>query len=296
MTWKSIKCLGLILLFLLLILLGRQQWSRRLEKGEVLDYQQRIKGFTAGEILEIEIQSNDESGLVIKKTNNGWRLNDKAADQQKIQDLLESLLAPDRVELVAKTDLKHEDFGISEDSALKVILKQKDNLVFLIGQSQFQGSYLRFQGQPEVFLLPRVSSAIVSGEINDWYDKTVIDLAEKKPQLIKFVGSQSFEIDFKDEVWRLADGREVASEKVENLIASLSPLVATSLANEETGKDFPAKPSQTLTISQDQEFISLVFYQGETEFLIRKEPGGEGFLVPVWQGESLIKQKEDFLK
>ena len=108
---KNLSKLTAVLAVLTVLLLFKTAVLPRLQTQES-GYTQIVKDVEAGTLTAITLEKKDES---VKLTKEGelWKAEGKRAAQTKVEQLIEGLTKPAGVQLVAQTDARHSELGIS---------------------------------------------------------------------------------------------------------------------------------------------------------------------------------------
>ena len=151
-----IKLAG-VLLVLVALISGRWLLQEKMPKKKNL-YQKKMGAIRQNNIDGLEISQKEEK-LILVKRNNTWQINEEKAKSEQVDDLLDKLFSIEGARLIAKTDRRHQELGVREEEALKIVFKQGDDnkLVLLIGSVGLEGGYIRFPDNSEVFLLSNLS-------------------------------------------------------------------------------------------------------------------------------------------
>lgn len=174
MNPKSIRNLGLALIFLVILIVGRTLMEKR--SLETLNlFQEKVSGVRKDDIDYVKIGKGKET-LVLVKEDNKWQFGDKesteSAQEDKVKKLLDEIFDASVVELVAKTNARHKELELDGEQAIKFDLKYLDELklTFLIGKNSFSGTYLRFADKDEVYLHKGFVTRVTLDK-DDWVEK-----------------------------------------------------------------------------------------------------------------------------
>ncbi|HUW21943.1 MAG TPA: DUF4340 domain-containing protein [Candidatus Bathyarchaeia archaeon] len=301
MSQKAFKKIFLILVVLVVALILQRSWGKQQLTLSSEKYKQKITGFSKDEIGFIEIISSDEKQkLLLEEKDNQWQLGLRKADNKRVNDLIDSLMAGDQVELIAETDQQHEKMGLKEEQATRLALRKSDKkeLKYFLGKSNFSGTYTRFQDDLPVYLISKLTDAGSLLEEDYWHDKTIVSLENQHIHWLKFAHSGSeFMLENREEGWKFKDDvSEVDKDKVEEVIAGLSPLTATSLADKDERNNYQKEKELLLAIGLDDKTIGITFYKGEDDYLAERDPDNELFKISSYTTEGFFKEKADFIK
>ena len=257
-------------LLTLLILATLGILAKNLFKPEVNSFKW-INNTAPSELL-IGKKSTDEEVHLIKLAEK-WVLNfpnGYSLEKTKLNNLLKSLedLKPlDSFDAIEN----YEEYGFGGNEFKIVLRGDFEESVFFVGISKdSKRSYLRFNGENQVHLIPLSFHQLIKGEKEDWVDKR---LTKIKPQEIKsisvHVDTKDFKISDIDDLERVVlwdlrrtQGREwrelgkdlpVSSTAVKNLIQR----ILTTEGKELNHKDFLKVPAIKISIEKHEEKIPL---------------------------------------
>lgn len=251
-------------------------------------YFKQVKGLKKEAVGEI-ILSKNVAVLDLKKVGNIWTLNGKKASNDKINELLTALLSPDE-ELVGETAARHRELQLTEDTATDIKL---DKLELLAGKTDTEGTFIRFAGNNQVFLLKSLKPESVTTDRQAWYDLTVVRIEEKDLKKLTFQTSgQSFNLEQQNGNWKI-NGNNANQEKTNPIMLSLGSFQATSLAGIDQLSNYPMNPDLTLTIDYSGGKEILQFFKGEKDYLVKRSPDTENFILSEFQVKDfLLSAKE----
>lgn len=275
-----------ILLLLLSGLLAFRIYTPKF-KTEASSYNEKIKGIDSKKIETIDISKKEEK-IELKKDSDVWRVNDKKADKEKVEKLISQLLPEENIDLIAETNQRHKEFGLTDDLFTKI--KLGDGLTVLVGKSESSGAYIRIDEEDKVFLLKDFSSLNISTSPSFWFDKTIVSIEEESIKKLIFErGGRETVVIRKDEEWIFEkDEKELEKEgkdKMESIIFNLSSFEAKSLVDEDAGKNYPRFTTLTLTVKYDEEEETLIFHKGKDDYMVIRKSDGESFAVTEGKAE-----------
>jgi len=290
MSNRNLKIL-FIITFILLVFLGVKTSLPRLSPTSS-PYQKQVKTLDKNSLKSILIKKTDKQ-IELKKENNIWKINSKKADSGKIESLVNYLLPAIPPELIAQTDKRHAEFELTDEKAAKVRLDNK--LTWYIGKSSGTSVYSRFDKENSVYLLSGLSPYDLSVNADDWYDKTILSFDQSKVSKVSFKDkSGEKKIIKKDNKWLFEkDDKEVNQDKINSVLASLSNLLAKSLAEDKELTNFPKNPELTITVDYDSQSQTLEFYKGKEDYLVKRQSDGEKFLIAEYSLTTLLSAPKD---
>lgn len=233
---------------------------------------------------------SDDGSLTLSKVSNIWKVDNKKADQTKVQAIIKKILNSNQAELVSETNLKHKDFEVSDDLATQVKL---GDTTFLVGKSGGGGNYIRLSGSDSVYLLKDLTSSDISTTPKDWLDLTVVAIDKQNIKRLKFMKTdENFSIIPKDGKWKLETGeKEVKSEKIDPILTQLASFKANDLATTAVS----GTPDLTLNIEQNSSSETLNFFKQESDYIVERLSDKEKFTVSEFQVKDLLTPSKDLI-
>ena len=288
MSERALKRLGLVLAVLLVLVLGRSGWQRW-QRERPGGYEKKIEGWSKEAVEKIELKKGEKQ-LVLVKKDEGWQLNEKKADSERVQEFLTAFLPEEKVAMIAQTSSRHEQLGVKEGEAVKVCLKKGEGeLCWLAGKSEPGGLYVRFVDSDPVYLLANWQTEI-SLDSQEWYDKTIFE-AEKSviKRLVFEKAEESFVLVKKDGEWQVeGEEKRVEKSKVDGLLTTLSVLKAKEVVEEEK-EGYSEQPVLMLTVEYEGGSETLKFFKGEDDYLVERVSDGQRFLLYSTTAEELVE-------
>jgi hypothetical protein len=256
-------------------------------------YAGKIKSYDKNSVRLITIK--DSSGSIeLKKEGGVWRVNEKNADTSKINGLIDELFPIVSPEVIAQTDKRHKEFGLTQDMATSVALDNK--LTWLIGKSVGAFVYARFDNDNNVYML-KSGTVSPSVQASDWYDKTILNFDQAKASKIVFkeVGRIITLIKKGDKWVEETRGNEVKNDKVNDVISQVSSLSAQSLYDSKKSGTYPVVPALTLIVEYDGRSETLEFSKGSSDYLVKRLSDGERFVVDKYAISSIVSGPKEVL-
>lgn len=289
MSNKNLKFIIIILLVLLGFLAIKLYLPKFLPVKSM--YLDKIKVINIQSIQAIEIKRDSQTIKIIKE-NKIWKLNNKKADIKKVQSLISLLMPITAPEVIAQTDKKYKEFELTNELAVRI--KLNDKLTFYTSKYNGTGVYSRIEDSPMVYVLK--SASAISTTPSEWYDLTIIALDQSKVTRLSFEDNNTPAVIIKKNDKWISEktNKEAKKDKVDSVLSTLSRLTAQSLLEESKKDSYPANPSLTLTIEYDGKKETLIFYKGESDYLIKRETDGEQFVIADYSVSSLISSPEEF--
>lgn len=259
--------------------------------------------FTKEQISRIEITQPGQEPVALERQEEGWVLPGLAgfpAEGARVDGLLAKLAELERRLPVATSDAALERFKVADDAYERQLIATTTDgtsTELLFGDSPgFRRIFVRPADETAVY---EVSLAVseIAAKSDDWTDKGVLQLRADEIQGVRF---PSLELTRGEDGWQLqgvAEQEPVDTEKVDQLIRTLSGLSFTAVR--------PA-PVSTPEGSQDSESESVFAFQltladdGVLDYRVVKNADGEHiltvssqphrFVISQYQAEQLLEQ------
>ncbi len=313
MKTKHLIILAVFFLFFIIAIFLRKN-HQSLQREDV-EYQTLGFAFDPSQIGFIEIsKGNKEANKVEIQNQNGiWALPQISyakADQEKVTALLKAI-SKTKGELRSKEKSLFKDFGIEDEQAFEIILKDNSGRQlqdFLVGTQTAQGkNFLRHKGTAEVYItdhdliLPMGIQGIPETDIpkdTDWTDLRVFEF----PEVAKLT---EIEIDSKNgnqiipavklqknegmEKWRFSRANlpfEISNDEVYRFVASMRKIAPSSVSHFEKNKDYGfSNPSLELRIK---------WGEGEKIFTVGKlDPESKNYFLKISRMDAVYEISKD---
>lgn len=292
--------LTIVVLLFIALILGKNYWTRFIE-GRPNEYTKALKKINMDDVSKIYIAQNQDI-LEIEKTFEGWIVASKSADSKKIDDLLTSLKPSQNPILVAESALQLEKLNLTSEKGITLSIETTENqkIEFLIGSKSDAKTSIMIVGQGKAYNLENISS--ISIDPNDWFDLTIVDLDSSSIQTLTYQNNlgQTYSINANGEKkWQFANSQILTNDDAINtMLMSLNPLIASKLAEEEKIQDFDTNlPTFSLNITKsDGQNLNLEFFKGESEYLVKKLPEEDYFIISESKADSLNQTQESLTK
>lgn len=272
---------------ILIILVVWRTWDLTRPSGLLSEYQVKIKELSIDNISAFEIEKGKKK-VNLEKKDGIWKLNNKNADKEKVDKILNGLAKPAQIELVAKTQKQHADMEVTDSLATIVTFPQR--LKILIGKTAGLGLNLRFDKSDTVYAVKGLYSSDFSADSKDWYDMTIVKIDEKNIKKLQFEKqNEKFTLLREDNIWKTGDKKEINTDKINPIIASLSSYRANSLVEDRNKlSEYPPHPELKLVVSLPDHDESLEFYKGKDDYLVKRSDDNEYFTVSGYLVKDLL--------
>lgn len=262
-----------------------------------------------------KIVFSGKQNITLVKEQNHWMVVRKTddeeeklpADDERVKELLEALLALRSSYYVTNLPEKYETLQLSDDKALKVELSEKEKSLWslLIGKnSETSGRYIKLVDKDEVFVAKGDFFNITRTGIDDWRDRNITGLSPSKIMGVvtkkngttmlavakEGTDEQAKWVISKDQPG-LANDFRVNDEALQNFVRSATNLKALSFIDKP--EDLKVILMTLLVNASDAEPINLTVYEGkENKVLVKNESSKKVFEIAKNAYDNLIKNLE----
>lgn len=288
----------------IIVLVDRPWSSGRFDSGGAAAMDHPVFPYFDPSLVQaIEIIQGERSmRLEQSSTNeNGWEVRFNAgptfpADPFKAGALLDSVRRMDRSEVASRSTDKKPVFGLGEDSALDLIMKNVDDRVLarlFVGRSPgaMQGTYVCLPDEEEIYLVRENIRRACVGDGNEWTafwrdetvfsmdSDTVVWLKIKNPEGVFSAEIISDRAGIENKTWRVIDGDPaLADESAQRILAMLA--VLSSIRAQETAP----KGTPLDKVGLDDPEIVIEVQQHRSDAPVRvlsisREDGGSRYLM-----------------
>ncbi len=286
MRLKTLISIFIVALVAVILLVFRMMFNNDNQDNEILGNLELTK------VDSIRLEKNQEI-LELKKNDQGfWQVNGFAADQEKIKILMEKAGALKVINLVSKNPDNFTKFDLNDNSAKKMIFNASNSeiLNLIIGKtgSDWNSTYLRLATKNEVFLVDQELNSLFSLVPDNWRDKTVLNIDSNKITKIEFVyPNKKFVLTKAGEQWQAKIGDKkiaaaVSPTVMSDLFSKLSPLSASSFADQEKVKQFENAKNLTqiiFFIGDNQQLTQLTVLKTQDLSLVKVDTRSDIFII-----------------
>jgi hypothetical protein len=252
-------------------------------------YANKWQKLTVDQVKAITVKSGQEE-LALTKDGLSWKAGEYPADNTMVNDLLQNLLQPAKLTVVAITGARHGELGVASESAVLVIGTDKPNRSVRLGNNGTGGRYVRFDDTDTVYLVPNLPALADSLDLNNWIDKTLLRISEDKITKLTVEGNKSkVTLVRQNGDWtKEGDSQLLDSSPFTPLTQALASLTTRGLVKKELEKEYAAKPNLTITVEQtDGTPVTLKFYPGNNDALAESSERAGRYVVPTTMVDSL---------
>lgn len=203
-------------------------------------------------VATIKFQHEGDSALTLKKSQGRWTVAQKsrsaAAEAYQVRSLLQTLatLQPER--MVSRKKEKWSNYQVGDSASFRLTAyndAKKEIADWHVGKSSAGATYLRTEGDAEVYAVEGNLRSKFDKAFNAWRDKTFLHVNKNLIEKIDFryPADSGFVLEKKAGAWMI-DGRKADSVKVANYVARLQSKDLTHFAD-----DFSETRDPDITLS-----------------------------------------------
>jgi hypothetical protein len=262
-----------LLAVVLVVVLGAAAFlvMRAPEKGQRKGPPPRpIAALKAADVTGLEVWNDKQQHAVLEKSGSDWRVKEPAdwkADQAAVKQLTDALEKVTFGDVVTETKGKHEELGVSDGKAPRVVVKGAGKTLadLYIGKSVGGYTMVRVNGKDDVWQSSGLFPYLVNKEPKGWRDHTIFELtaADVDKLTVEGAGSKLVldKLEAKDKgdpaKWKIAESTGAAPKtsdaldegQVNSIIQALSTLHAADFAEDKKKEEVVAKPTVTVTVA-----------------------------------------------
>ena len=200
--------------------------------GEITDL---FEGLGESSIDAVRIEGRNGQ-MELRRDDDDWTVNGFPADSGSISRFLAVL--PDLVagDLVATNPANHDRMGVSADSAVSIDFDVGGDFQSILVGKQGRGfgtTYVRLPGEDEVYLLEGDLRAQVVRRLDDWRDRSVVNIDSTTVHRIAIErDGDAYTMVRGDSVWTFEEGGPVRATAVTGILSELSNLMASGFLTE----------------------------------------------------------------
>lgn len=267
-----------IIFVILLVVAAYPWWHSKLpfinSKPTVTEL--NFKDFTEKQTQKVTLKKSAAEIRLIKNNDN-WKVGSYSASLKEVKAFFTDLQELKIATLVSKNPDNQADYEVSSQSGTLVTLDIiTTNITFIVGKSgqEIDSFYVRRSDSNSVYIAYGGLNTKVSQSVNDWRDKTLVNLDKTKLRKINLTGKNNFEISEKDNKWRVAkDGKDVELDNTDKdqLFNLFSPLEAESFADTEESTEFKASSDKlkiTFTLDSTEKPPELDLLLKDSNYLV----------------------------
>ena len=311
MRFKTTAILIALLIILVLIAYLFEMGGVK-EKQEALTKGPIFPDFKTEQAASIEIKTKGKTFSCTKKEGR-WIVafdgNDYPADKEGIENIFTTVKGMHRENVVSTDPAKYPVFELDKENGVEVKLSKADNSLiahFFVGKNgpDLFSTYIRVEGEKEVFLLGGILNAAFQKELKDWRDKTIFNLKAEdivNVDLISHKKKTSLKKDAKGN-WEMAapEKAKVKKDVMEGMVNTLATLKAYDFedgaALKVAGLINPATKIQ-ITMKDNSTFILLIGKEKDSsKRYVKRDDNPTVFLVqnfdlgPILQEPAELKE------
>ncbi|MBL7022109.1 DUF4340 domain-containing protein [Patescibacteria group bacterium] len=249
----------------------------------------------------IEIIISDETNILALQSDQ-WVLanyNNQLVKPENITAVFTALEDLEVNDIVSSNPAKQNIYEVGE-TGIKVVMKSGDKIIqdFIVGKNgpSWPSSYIRFQGEDEVYLVRDMLSQIFG--IPEWRNMTIIQLSSNLISSLKW--SNGLEIIKEEEQWKVVSPRslDIEETKISTVLSNLNNLEAIDIADikawdlKQEDASFILEASTT-----DTNIYKLAYWyhekeEGDYDYYVVREGDDNVYILSKYIAENMEKKIE----
>ena len=209
---------------------------------------ERIVDFDTTEVAKIILtpKNSIDKPYEFKRENGKWKVMQgniiSLSRQSEVENILNEILSIKPQNLVSKSKAKWSDFEVTDSTGTRIQIinkkgkpladliigrftyKQVQNQLSMYGRNNIQGtSYVRINGEDEVFGVEGFLSLSFNRSFNDWRDNTFVTFTTNDVTNLRYLypADSSYNLSLRDSKWYIENAL-ADSSKVASFLSSLS--------------------------------------------------------------------------
>jgi hypothetical protein len=246
---------------------------------------------------------------LIKKENKKWYINDFEASQKEINDFFQILKNIKTQMLVSKNAQNYENFGVGDNGytlTFKTINKKETS--FIIGSygPLLNSFYLRKKDSSNVYLAQGLLLNKISQDINQWRDKTLVNIPKDIISKIEMKTNDSLLTITKNQEgkWQAQEKNKNATLEettVDRILNSFNPLEADNFLTKDQELEYKKikqkeKVLITLFDKQNQKLVQIQLAKKNENWWALVEGKDTYYQIPSFKISDIILKSEEIFK
>ncbi|GEM_PF-2648880 len=287
----------IVILIVLIVLFGGLYFLRNRDR---VSYKLPvIKNFKKENVDEIRIKYKKNDFDIVKKDGKWYLKRDGIPVKKGFVDNILDKIADLRFVALVSTSGNYSIYKLDKDAVfLDLLSKGKEIVSFRIGKHSptYSQSYVLYGNDPNVYQVNSNLRNYVKKVKEDIIDRRVLNFEVDRVNDFKVKwGKEAFELAKKDNKWYFKDGKEADSEKVKEVLTSLSTLSAAEVLPEKKGK-INEKPECTVTLTTDKDITLKSYGLKEKDYLCESSQYPMPFSLTDTVYKTVFKTKTYFEK
>ena len=254
---------------------------------------------SSDDITSVDLSSSVAS-ISAEVTNDVWKQGNYYLKSGTMTSLIKALTEVESAKLVAKTNSRHENLGVTEALATRVSLMSGDSSTdILVGAPAGTDYHVRLADSDEVYAVAGIANDITNVSLENWVEDNIIVEDRNTITNVNLAdGGVTLSLNQSEGEWSLAgDERKIEADSISTLNRSLSSMAATEVVidNEDRRSNYPQFSSQTIEVMYQgvEEPVVFSFYQGETDYYVTVSNRAADFIVNNSVVENIFVSEAD---
>lgn len=227
-------------------------------------------------------------GEIMLEKKDVWYVNEYKADGDVVNEFLTNIVNLSVGDLISESESDITEFWVDDANGIfvKAFQRGKKTKEFIIGKTahNFDTCYFRFPEEKKIYLCYNIQRFIFERGVDDWRDKTILNLNRAMIEEIKIVSKDKVVLTQREEgKWFISKPlpeKEIEASKIENFLNALLVLRADGFIRESKNIDF-SKPDLKIEVKlkTGEEKISLKSFAGD--YAVLRE--GDEYIYRVYK-------------
>lgn len=238
-------------------------------------FKKEIAVIDTAKVDQILVQSSNNGKVTLKKANSIWQVEREdgqtfLASSSTVKAALNQLSALTATQLVSTNADEYSGYQV-DSSGTTISVYQDGKVVYegIIGRNEFQqtgiSTYVRTEGEKEVYAVQGSLGNAINKSANDWRDKTLIkgNTSTWSKLTFSYPEDSSFQIVLSGSEWKLPDSTSLNSSQVRTYLNTISNLDGSKIVDASPG--IPSTALFSLVIEGEGEPIRVYAYPDSGE-------------------------------
>jgi hypothetical protein len=244
-----------------------------------------------------------ENTMELKKLTNQWFIMGYEADETKVNDILNTVSSLKLSELITESKY-YERYELDDEHKKHVTVYEGENILLTIDigktASNYNHTFVKLENDDNIYTVPANLNQYIDIDISGLRDKLVLSFDASLIQEIQiiqgddtvtltkvevFMNEEETDSETPQFLWKNQEGEPRESEKVNELLTTLSNLKCD---------DFTEEPFDltnalvSFTLKGDEEYKLIIFEKQEENYPAQSSESEYTFILSGWKGDNIL--------
>jgi hypothetical protein len=244
-----------------------------------------------------------ENTMELKKLTNQWFIMGYEADETKVNDILNTVSSLKLSELITESKY-YERYELDDEHKKHVTVYEGENILLTIDigktASNYNHTFVKLENNDNIYTVPANLNQYIDIDISGLRDKLVLSFDASLIQEIQiiqgddtvtltkvevFMNEEETDSETPQFLWKNQEGEPRESEKVNELLTTLSNLKCD---------DFTEEPFDltnalvSFTLKGDEEYKLIIFEKQEENYPAQSSESEYTFILSGWKGDNIL--------